>query len=160
MYKSTQENADFFDRTANHSTKGSRRGYSDLVNADTRLFHDSPENIKKELSARMKNIEQERREIELEIVPRGANLKNWRVNTRYKYKGQEDKFGSNSRQRDLLREYFQLGNVMESIKEQMIKLPKIVSFAQLFMNCAENILEEEKFNEILNAARAEMKQGK
>jgi hypothetical protein len=151
MYKKTQNSADYIDRTGSHSTKGSRRGFFDLINVREDLFEIDPDQAREELNKNKSLIESMRLDLEKELMPLRANKANWRRNIAYKYKGKEHLY--NPDKQDNLRFYFELGELLTHITAQFKELPKVEdNFLNQFINIAEQELPKDVFSDIKNKA--------
>lgn len=114
-YKSTHQNHDFMNRVANHSTKGSRRGFATiglLINESD--LKDDPMAVRKQLHAMKERLIAQRTELEKSLCPRDTAITRWRKNIKSRYKGREHVFGESTKANQL-REYFKIGELLEDI---------------------------------------------
>jgi len=155
MYKATQDSHDYLSRTGNHSTKGSRKGYCNTgVIVDEADLVDDPGSVRVRLLSVMGNARCCRLQIEEKLLSSSTNVKNWRRNIAYKYKGREHLFTDIHKKNVMLREYFQLGDIIEDCASKLSKI-RVVTHADIrneFMNAAKDILDHDLFHKILNKA--------
>jgi len=138
-------------RTANHSTKGSKKGYCDIgVIVDEKELLENPNEVRRKLNELEKECVSERLEIEAEIANLRTNIKNWRKNLAYKYKGKECLFSSDKNKVAKLKRYFYLGDLIQDIKAKYALTATDKNKA--FVYFASTILDKSTFDKIMKLA--------
>jgi len=151
MYGNTINKQTYMTRTANHSTKGNKRGYCDIgVIVDKKELLENPNEVKRKLNELEKECVIERLEIESEIANLRTNIKNWRKNLAYKYKGKEHLLSSDNNKVSKLKRYFYLGDLIQDIKSKhsLIGTDKNKAFVYF----ASQLLDKNTFDKIMRLA--------
>lgn len=151
MYKKTADQQSHLDRSANHSTKGSRRGVAPTC-VPNEYDPVTASELRSQIGLLLDQYRKERSQIANKLRPEGMRGYRWTKNVTYmKNKGLLDE--KCPERAAMFERYFELGQQLQQLQDQMSSLPAPKRFYAAFYEVAEGVLPESLFLKVMHEAR-------